>query len=354
MKLQQIEQKSIRVLASRNGRNAAVYYRMQAPLSVCAYRWGIEAELKRPDVGDAETFDVLWLQQPTSSHELIVARQFKEAGGTVIVDCDDFLPALPPSWPCYSNYFNNAEARRTLLYHKMTVDVADCLTVPTDEMAQAVAESDFYGIDGSKVHVLPNCVLAGDWDTLLPTGHNVQGQVVGWFGTDNHWDDLQEIVLAIDEALEETGASLAILGYPDVVGSFPDRMKERTYVHLPVDINRDFKNMRRMIMAFDLGVAWCTDRLTTNRLRSPLKALQYGAAGVPVVASRAVYGTLSDFSGLVVDSPADLTEKIVWALGEGKAQMRERANRWHGEVMKRHTYETQAHRWLDLVNELMG
>lgn len=354
MKLQQIEQESLRILAARNGRNAAVYYRTQAPLSVCAYRWGIEAELKRPDVGDAEGFDVLWLQQPTGSHDLIVAQEFQRQGKIVIVDCDDFLPALPPSWPCYSRYFDDAEARRTLLYHKMIVGLADCVTVPTDAMAQAVVDSDFYDVEEDRVHVLPNCILAGDWDTLLPSRHNVQGSVVGWFGTGNHWDDWQEIVPAVDEALEETDSSLAVLGYPDVVGSFPDRMKERTYVHVPVDINRGFKDMRRMIMAFDLGIAWCTHRIQANALRSPLKALQYGAAAVPVIASRAVYGDLPGFSGMFADSPEDLKERIVWALGEGKTNMRERAQKWLDTVMKQHTYETQAHRWLDLVKELMG
>jgi glycosyltransferase involved in cell wall biosynthesis len=115
---------------------------------------------------------------------------------------------------------------------------------------------------------------------------------------------------------------------------------------------RDFDQVRRMITAFDVGLAWCTDRTESSRCRSPLKALQYGAAGVPVVASSTVYGELpglADEYGLVVDGTGDLAEALVKALSTSHEMMQKRAKDWRDAVWDHHSYETQALRWLDVI-----
>jgi hypothetical protein len=198
--------------------------------------------------------------------------------------------------------------------------------------------------------------------------YDLSGPVLGWFGTGTHWDDWCEIAGAVDEALEAVDGRLALIGAPEVVGAFPDRLAERTRVQPLVPINK-FRGVRRLVKTFDVGLAWCSDRFMANRCRSPLKALQYGAAGVPVVASQAVYGELTGWwderhAGVVQEHNYGVTVATVKWLAyalEGMlgdeciiAEAREKAITWQNEVWMSHSYEMQAGRWLELAKEVIG
>ena len=332
--------------------NAAGYYRIVAPFSVLRYRTEHELDVQRPSVAAADEYDVLWLQQHASPVAEIVAREFKARGKLVIYDVDDWLFGLPASWPCYGHYFERGTGKPTdrLHFHERLLRLADVVTCPTEPLAEALRE--WLG-SGQVIRVLPNCIIQGEWDTVIPAEHNRDGPVLGWFGTGNHWDDWYEIVLAVDLALEAVGGYLALIGAPELVTMFPERLAARTLVHPLVPMKR-FHETRRLIAAFDVGLAWCTDRLTSNRYRSPLKAIQYGAAGVPVVASRTVYGDLSDFCpthGVTVSRPGALAGALTYALSRGLPDAQERVAAWQGEVWRSHSYETQAMRWLGVLEE---
>jgi len=268
--------------------NAAGYYRVVAPFSVLRYRTEHTFDVGRPSVEAAEEYDVLWLQQHADPTAEIVVREFKARGKLVVYDVDDWLFGVPASWPCYDHYFERGSGRprERLLFHERLMWLADVVTCTTERLAWKLRER--LG-EEERIVVLPNCVIQGEWDTIVPAAHGMEGPVVGWFGTGNHWDDWAEIAGAVDEALEEVGGYLALIGAPEVVGLFPERLAARTMVYQLVPM-RGFDEVRRLITAFDVGLAWCTDRFEASRCRSPLKAIQYGAAGVPVVASETVYG----------------------------------------------------------------
>ena len=130
---------------------------------------------------------------------------------------------------------------------------------------------------------------------------------------------------------------------------FPPRLAARTQIHELVKM-RDFDQIRRLIKTFDVGLAWCTDRTEASKCRSPLKALQYGAAGVPIVASQTVYGELPGFAGefgMITDAD-DLLGTLL-AVFENLDQMKQRAASWKQEVWASHSYETQALRWVEVL-----
>jgi hypothetical protein len=340
--------------ASRD--DAASYYRLTAPLSVVRYRTShdVRAGRLRPGLAEGtEAWDVLWLQQHAGGTTEIIVREFLEAGGQVVYDVDDWLFGLPASWPCYDQYFQRSTGnpRERLLFHERLIRLATAVTVPTAYLKQCLV--DYLELDEDKVHVLPNCIVQGDWDIIPKATHNLDGPTLGWFGTENHWDDWWEIAPAVDEALEAVGGYMALLGAPEVVTMFPKRLAERTQIY-PLVRMRNFDEIRRLIKAFDVGLAWCTDRTEASRCRSPLKAIQYGVAGVPVVASRTVYGELpglADRYGMVSDL-GDLADVLVKAMSTHYEMARQRADAWQGEVWDRHSYERQALRWLDVLEDV--
>ncbi len=333
------------------------YYRATAPASVLRYQ-GFDVEARVPILGrDAETFDVLVLQRHVTPIAELVMREFQARGKPVVYDTDDWLFGLPPSWPCYGDFFNlgSGAPKPALEFHERMLRRADVVTCPTEALAERLATYN------STVRVVPNCILMGDWDTVTPVGKSIDGPVVGWFGTFNHWDDWREMAGALDAALADTDAWLAVVGFPEVVQLLPERLAKRTLLQ-PAERFRDFHRVRRLIAAFDVGLAWLSDT-PFNRCKSPLKALQYGAAGVPVVASHVVYKDL-----LLTGSPngraappfgysAGTLEQLVAVIQHVLANpddARQRAKRWQQAVWEHHSWETQYMRWIEVIEELTG
>ncbi len=337
---------------------ASAYYRARAPFAVLSYCTDHRFRFEAVTVAHARDRDVLWLQQATQPQMEDMVDAFHAHGKRVVYDVDDLLFELPLSWPCYSDYFHSGrttayedyveqQVLERLVYHARLIGKADAVTAPTARLADAIRRHT-----GRDAVILPNCIKLSDWDMISPVATKLDGPVLGWFGSENHWDDWMEIVDAVDEALDEVGGHLALLGAPYLLRMFPERLSARTHIQNLVSM-RNFGEMRRMIMAFDVGLAWCTDRLEANRCRSPLKALQYGAAGVPCVASQTVYGenlpgwgeeTYHDFG--ITANAEDLYDVLVDALTTPRLDA---AARWRDEVGRSWSYERNATQWLEVL-----
>ena len=360
----------MRILGGVRGNTADGYFRIAAPFSVLRYSTPHQFEVRQPALGDAQEFDVLWLQRFCEPMAEIVVKEFKDAGKLVIYDVDDWLFGMPPSWSCFDNYYRRGagEPTKHLIFHERLMRLADVVTCPAEYLAQKLRErlaippiraAEVPGWENPPpVHVLPNCVLQGDWDTILPLKAGLQGPIVGWFGMEYHWDNWKIIAEVMDEALEFIDGNLVILGFPEVVACFPDRLAKRTHVQPAVSWS-NFAEMRSMIGALDVGIAWL-EPTDFNHCKSPLKAFQYGAAGVPVVASQTVYGDLpgwwtdGDYSiyvhdhGITVDTKAALNHAIRIAVTRIR-ESRERAEAWQEEVWQNYSYERQAWRWRNII-----
>lgn len=338
----------MKILVTNRG-DASTYYRSIAPFSVlhlCEELDVTFTNILHPEA--AEQYDVLWLQMDVGSDIEVVVHAFQQQGKRVIYDVDDWLFAYPPSWANHDAYIQRGIGQPTALLHSHArlLAAADVVTTTTEYLAAKLQ------VHNQHVAVLPNCIVQGDWDTLLPTHHNLDGLVVGWFGTGNHWEEWYELAPALDEALESIGGYLALIGAPEMLACFPQRLAARTYWTPLVPI-RAFEQVRRTIQSFDIGLAWATERLETARCRSPLKALQYGAAGVPVFASTTVYDeVLREGYGFTFATPHKLADTLIQMFNDSTrwAEMQLRAAEWQRRVWETHTYETQAWRWLEVLD----
>lgn len=325
--------------------NAANYYRVQAPFMVLK-RMGAAVTLKSPVLGDVDDYDVLWLHMHADANADIIAHEFKRAGKVVVYDVDDDLWDMPPSWTGYDQFFNRGTLRPTerMLLFERGLGSADLVTTTTEYLAAKLRARV-----AVPVVTLPNCVMMGDWDILLPTQHGRSGPVLGWFGTGNHWEDWLEIAPLVDTALAHVDGYLALMGAPEVVTCFPERLRQRTLIS-PLVPMQQFDAMRRLIKACDVGLAWVTDRLEAAKCRSPLKALQWGAAGVSLVASATVYGEVLHDSYYVPATLENLESQLLAALTSAVKERQQLAQHWQAQVWHNYSYELQSQRWLNLLN----
>lgn len=314
--------------------DASSYYRIEAPFGVLeALGYNVDIRPLSVEVVRRKRYDVLWLQQHADPLSVLAARLFKERGGLLVYDMDDWLYSIPPSWPSHDQYYKNGKPTQRLVIHDMMISMADVVTVTNERLARLVQGK----FPKKRIEILPNYVLAGDWDIIGERSHDRDGPVVGWMGTSNHWDDWQEIVEQVTRAVVEIDGYLALIGAPELVIYFPDELAKRTFVHPLVTI-RDFHKVRKLMKACDVGIAWSSKRFKTSRARSWLKALQWGAAGVPVVANSPVYEDAPTHACL--ESSQGLAGAIMQVLGK-KVKT--------SEVLSNLCYENKHKNWVSIL-----
>jgi glycosyltransferase involved in cell wall biosynthesis len=314
-------------------------------------KMGLDVEIGTASVADIEAgaYDVLWLQQHCDAASEIAARAMKDLGGLVVYDADDWLFGIPPSWGCYGDYRRRGSGAPTarLRFHERLLGLADVVTTTTEALADRLRDKTT-----APVEILPNGVMAGDWDVIPARPHGQDGPVLGWFGTANHWDDWWEIVWAVDTALERVCGYLALMGAPELLAMLPKRLADRTFIDPWRRMGHDFQKTRELIVSCDVGLAWATDRLPVSLCRSPLKALQWGAAGVPCVASETVYGALEGFSdryGFTAGNGYELLGLLLKIFDDYEAVARARAEAWREAVLSEYAYEHTARQWASLL-----
>ncbi|RKY14065.1 MAG: hypothetical protein DRP52_01110 [Planctomycetota bacterium] len=342
--------KDKKILFATRNNGADSFFRASAPASLMRFN-GMSVTVGNLSLDDAQQFDVLILQGHCDLAAEVVARDFKDAGKPVIYDVDDYLFGITPSIDFYSQYRRRGIGDPTLALaiHERLLRLADLVTVPTWELSSRLKTYN------KNVKVLPNCILQADWDTLSPLKKATEGPIIGWFGLPSHWDTWRIIAEPVEKAIKDVGGTLCILGFPEVIAAFPPELTARTRVQ-PLVTWRKFEAFRRMIKTFDVGICYVEDT-PFNRCKSPLRALQYGAAGVPIVASKSVYGEILDHENpgqhaLIVDSPMSLHFAIKNTI-EYRDPAQRRAAAWRQEVLERHTYEMRWEWWGEAIEGVL-
>lgn len=340
----------MKILFAVRNDGADAYFRAVAPASMLRFQ-GVECEARSVSLEDAAEYDILVLQRHCSVESELLTIEFHAHGKKVVYDVDDWLPGIPPFWPAYDDYFERGEMKpkAALIIHERLLRQADVVTCTVPALAEKMLAYN------KQVRIVPNCIMWADWDTVLPTQKKVDGPVVGWFGLPYYWDTWRAITPVLEETIREIDGYLSILGYPEIVTMFSPWLRSRTFVE-PMVRWKDFRQFRSLIQTFDVGLAWM-EATPFNLCKSPLKVLQYGAAGVPIIASGAVYGDVLSGSyageyGALARSPADLNYLIKDALAKPDPwQLRAKA--WRDRVWAKHTYETQWPRWMEVFREVL-
>lgn len=298
---------------------------------------------------------IVFIRADAATHHALVLHA-KEHGVRTVFDVDDNLLLLPLSIPCYRIWHDPGTGYQTprLWYFKRNLALADVLTVTTDTLGRQLCngEPDSLREKGDYM-VLPNQILSEAWD--VPVAPKPPGDIwVGWWGIYNHWDDWRDVAPYIEPViLKYPRVKLMILGMPETKQIFRELVKTGQLVTFPFIGPEKLGEYRSIIKAFDMALAPTSD-CPFNEGKSDLKMLQYGAAGVPVIASRVTYGDWEYYADLYdyahqwtfdLDKYLDaLTDQ--YADGGYLVEAQNKAKSLHQKVLSERTYEVNYKKWL--------
>lgn len=346
-----------KVLAICDEGGVSELYRVGTPYRMLAQAGRIALT---QDTGDSPAlvdhlpnFDAVVFSRPDSPHHSLLLAYAKMAGLRVIVDIDDNLFLLPPSIGVYHHWHERGSGKLMprLYYLKKNIKMADVLTVSTETLGRQLCNGEPHNLrERNDYIVLPNQIVAADWQDapVVIEGDEVQkedGEAwVGWWGIYNHWDDWRDIAPYIEDVIvRRPNVKLVLLGMPELSHLFPALRKHEQLIVGPFVEPGQLAAYRRLVRMFDIALA-PTAPCPFNESKSDLKLLQYGAAGLPVIASSVTY---SAWQGLaqIVHQPRAWGTALTAAL-DNLRPAREDAKRLQTQVLATRTYEANYPAWL--------
>lgn len=186
-------------------------------------------------------------------------------------ELDDDLLNVDPSSPVAFDYYGNPAVRARVLEN---IRSADAVTVTTDYLAGVVR--DQYGVT-APIHTLPNCL---DPAVLkLPPVDQSGPMTAGWAGSPTHRGDFEAVRGPLRRFFRQhPGASMTFAGvdYSPLIGVEAAFKSWRSIWHGPASYMAG--------LDWQVGLAPLAPT-QFNRGKSPIKALEYAARGIVVVAS---------------------------------------------------------------------
>jgi hypothetical protein len=272
----------MKIFAGHDGGSGCAYYRMRLPLEELARRDGYEVTFADAGDGDGITRPPIITLRDLQGHDVIVAQRWDKHAGLetwrrargpfsrLVYDLDDDVWNITPeNWQAYQ-LFNRPDVRDAVEH---AAETADLVTASTEPLAAVMR--NFSG----SVTVLPNCIP--DWLPDLPRVRRDRPRV-GWQGGASHGIDVGMVAGPVRRFLKRfPGWDLQLNGqdYREtfrvpagrafLVPWVPAYFRPREY-YASVD--------------FDIGLAplWPT-RFAASK--SAIKVIEYGARGIPSVAS---------------------------------------------------------------------
>lgn len=264
-------------LFSGHDAGGCAFYRMILPhTQLAAHGWDVTWVNASLETGAGFTsagtrgHDVIAAQRvdkPGSAH---VWRDCRTATSRLVLEQDDNVFAIGKhNWSAYEIY--SRERVQDMVMHAM--EVADMVTTTTATLADVLSEFN------ANVVVLPNCIPA--WVCGLdPRPHDRPR--VGWMGGASHGLDVGVVAGPVRRFLKRHADwQLSLVG-TDYRPTF-ELPKDRAVFTKWIQVNDDAEGYYRL-PDFDVGLAPLTPDVF-NQSKSPLKAMEYGALGIPVIAS---------------------------------------------------------------------
>lgn len=334
----------LRVVVLPADESACGYYRMRLPAGAVREirpEWGVEvyrpSDVKLGTGADGSLWGVQGLPEPDKMDLLVMQRVATRAqvefirwaqtkGTAVVVDSDDAMWKIHPDNVAWKSWNEGPHHWRWL---DEAARFADLSTVTTPALAKRY---------GPRVEVLPNCV-PGDVDSVR--SELDQTVTIGWAGfTSTHPGDLTVVGDAVRRVQEETGCIVRVIG--DAEGASRDWGCPVEKVN-PTPIGSPYYTA---LTTLDVGLVPLQDS-PFNRAKSYLKALEFSANGVVVVASPTPANR--DLAKTVpielASTPEDWYEAIFRAVV--KAEWRtDRAREAKEKSLQRHTYSVKAELWV--------
>lgn len=182
---------------------------------------------------------------------------------------DDVFSITPENWPAYKHY-GRPDVRDAIEHMAAT---ADLVTVTTEPLAVVMREFN------PNVAVLPNCIPG--WACTLPREPRDRPRI-GWMGGASHGVDVGIVAEPARRFLRRFPGWDLQVNATDYRPTF--KVSEDRAFFVPwVQVNKEPEAFYSSI-DFDIGLCplWPT---TFAESKSAIKAIEYGARGIPVIAS---------------------------------------------------------------------
>lgn len=277
-------------------------------------------------------YDVVILQNLSDPGWFEVINTIPEGRRPVTVGCiDDLFGGLPKDNPSYPDY---EKARKSMVE---CVKLCDGMVYSTPEIA-----AHYAGLN-PRYRIVPNYLdIPGyrDWDT--PEERQFPDRlVIGWLGGIHHVNDELPMAEGLRKFLiENPKAIFAFCGNRDlsVLWKRSIGIRDYQFAYMP---GAEFDGYQSRISQFDIGVAPLRDT-EFNRCKSDLRLLEYGAWGVPYVASDvAPYRRFAEQSGFVGGDLAANPKDWHWQLMSLAYEANRREK--YGRLIKQYVREHRGH-----------
>jgi glycosyltransferase involved in cell wall biosynthesis len=235
---------------------------------------------------------IVVVQRLVDPHMLVWIRQLKKRGIRVVYDIDDNFHALPDTNPV-RRYITDAHVK--VVEH--FISEADAVTVSTEELKST------YSHWSDRVFTCSNAVDDTLFNRLLQRPIDGrpkrEGQIrIGWAGSGTHRADVQAHVGVLADTLRAYPMARVVTIGDQLGFLFPEDLRHRVEFAGGSRSSHDFSyrsfDERRygpilfleLIATADLDLAVVPlEDSVFNRAKSDLKMLEFGALGIPIVAS---------------------------------------------------------------------
>lgn len=314
------------------------YYRLNLPFG----------EMQRQGLADTYVSDTWSLTDPRASGvDVIVGQRVckpapsirwqewcaapRDTRPLMVYEIDDHLLSVPADNELASAYYNTLSVQRTIVDN---VRASDMITVSTAKLAD-----EFSKVTDRPIVVLPNRIPASL--LTLPTPAQREKLVYGWAGSMTHRGDFEKIGRLVERFASRNRSSvqLHMMGNDYLPGTFPVDKRFTSWTSGVEDYYRT--------LDFNVGLAPLVPN-TFNACKSHIKALEYAALGIPVIASDV--GPYPGFvengiTGLLVRDDYKWDHALRRLLSEDETRASMSREAWR--LARHHTIEEHASMWLD-------
>lgn len=203
----------------------------------------------------------------------------------LVVELDDDLMALPAQHEAFGGLNPRTNPHENTAWLRQALVLADAVTVTTPELARryGASRSTFVIRNGVPDSMPQQCV-----SRALDENNIGRERIVGWAGyTGTHPGDLEITNGAVADVMERRPQGRTVrfrnVGPLDGVAKALGVPAEREHL-ISASGWLDTASYRAGLSALDIGIVPLQDT-AFNRAKSTLKALEFAAAGVPVIAS---------------------------------------------------------------------
>lgn len=258
----------------------------------------------------------------------------------IIYECDDdtITEESKKHTRLFHNDWTDQDAEDHRVMNLEAMKRCDAITTTNELLANLMREQT-----ERPVYVLPNAIRWNSWRRSWVSKQRTitDKLVIGWAGGWRIKEDLAPMMEAwqyIAEHYPQVHFILAGSIHPDYKEILPpDRMTVRDWV--PVS------QYPHQYADFDIACCPLTD-LPFNRMKSPCKAFEAGAAQCAVVASPVVYGHVIDDkkNGLIAYTTDEWIAALELLINNQKLRVR-LARRWMERVEQRHNLDRNCWQW---------